>query len=127
MQSLLSEALTFSLEGAAAWLGTSASQPLLIVFAAAISLVCERPELGFSGKNRQLFTNTSSILPPSSGSHAPKYFLRSGDGPIDQTYFELIPTRCFGQMSEGTSLFSEDPCKFSRYFLPLVFCFHELL
>lgn len=50
-------------EGAAAWLGTSASQPLLSVLAAAISLVCERPEMGFSGKNRQLFSNTSSILP----------------------------------------------------------------
>lgn len=112
--------------GAAAWLGTSASEPLLNDSAAAISLGCERPELGFSGKKRQLFSNISSILPPIFQWETCTQIL-SEEWRRYHRLFEVIPTRCFRQMLEGASLFSEDPCKFSRYFLPLIFCFQELL
>lgn len=47
--------------------------------------------------------------------------------PVGQACFELTLPRCFGQVSEGSCLFSEDTCKFSIFFLPLVFRFHELL
>lgn len=89
MQSVLSEALALSVlaAGAAAWPGTSGqaepcSKALLLPAA-----WCVNPELGLSGKNRHsLAILPVSSLPPSSGGHAPKYFLRSGDGTTDQTF-----------------------------------------